>query len=116
MIPEGTALAPSGEYTRNDLHGCGHDQGVNDRAAALVPPTFEPDSAAPEGSGGGASTRPLAISLSDDAKTKQGTAVQPPRSTGRLELTAVAIVVSGGRGSCVELEPIEQFAARRCKG
>ncbi len=48
--------------------------------------------------------------ISDAAKTAQIIASQPRQATGRPELTEAAIVVSGGRGTGGNFEPIEQFA------
>ena len=52
----------------------------------------------------------VAATISDVAKTAQIIAAQPRQSTGRPELTEAAIVVSGGRGTGGNFEPIEAFA------
>lgn len=72
--------------------------------------TIKPNSAAPEESAGAAAVEAFAVTISDVAKTAQIIAAQPRQSTGRPELTEAAIVVSGGRGTGGNFEPIEAFA------
>jgi electron transfer flavoprotein alpha subunit len=72
--------------------------------------TVKPNSAAPEEAGGAGAVEAFAATISDAAKTAQIIASQPRQSTGRPELTEAAIVVSGGRGTGGNFEPIEQFA------
>ncbi|KRF30653.1 electron transfer flavoprotein subunit alpha/FixB family protein [Nocardioides sp. Soil805] len=72
--------------------------------------TVKPNSAAPEESAGAGAVEAFAPTISDAAKTAQIIASQPRKSTGRPELTEAAIVVSGGRGTGGNFEPIEAFA------
>ncbi|WP_457206183.1 electron transfer flavoprotein subunit alpha/FixB family protein [Nocardioides sp. P5_C9_2] len=72
--------------------------------------TVKPNSAAPEESAGAGAVEAFAVTISDVAKTAQIIASQPRQSTGRPELTEAAIVVSGGRGTGGNFEPIEAFA------
>lgn len=72
--------------------------------------TVKPNSAAPEETAGAAAVEAFAVTISDAAKTAQIIASQPRQSTGRPELTEAAIVVSGGRGTGGNFEPIEAFA------
>ncbi len=48
--------------------------------------------------------------VSDAAKNAQIVASQPRQATGRPELTEAAIVVSGGRGTGGDFEPVEALA------
>ena len=57
-----------------------------------------------------ATVEAFAATISDAAKTAQIVATQPRQSTGRPELTEAAIVVSGGRGTGGNFEPVEGFA------
>ena len=59
---------------------------------------------------GAGAVEAFAATISDAAKTAQIVASQPRQSTGRPELTEAAIVVSGGRGTGGNFEPIEGFA------
>ena len=72
--------------------------------------TVKPNSAAPEESEGAGTVEAFAVTISDAAKTAQIVATQPRQSTGRPELTEAAIVVSGGRGTGGNFEPVEGFA------
>jgi electron transfer flavoprotein alpha subunit len=72
--------------------------------------TVKPNSAAPEEAAGAGTVEAVAVTISDAAKTAQIIASQPRQSTGRPELTEAAIVVSGGRGTGGNFEPIEKFA------
>jgi electron transfer flavoprotein alpha subunit len=72
--------------------------------------TVKPNSAAPEEAEGAGAVEAVAVTVSDAAKGAQIVATQPRQSTGRPELTEAAIVVSGGRGTGGNFEPVEGFA------
>lgn len=72
--------------------------------------TVKPNSAAPEETAGAGTVEQFAVTISDAAKTAQIVASQPRQATGRPELTEAAIVVSGGRGTGGNFEPIEKLA------
>jgi electron transfer flavoprotein alpha subunit len=72
--------------------------------------TVKPNAAAPEESEGAAAVEEFAPTISDAARTAQIVASQPRQATGRPELTEAAIVVSGGRGTGGNFEPIEHLA------
>jgi electron transfer flavoprotein alpha subunit len=72
--------------------------------------TVKPNSAAPEETEGAGAVEAVSVTISDAAKTAQIVAAQPRQSTGRPELTEAAIVVSGGRGTGGNFEPVENFA------
>ncbi|GAA1939406.1 electron transfer flavoprotein subunit alpha/FixB family protein [Nocardioides hwasunensis] len=72
--------------------------------------TVKPNSAAPEESEGAGAVEAFAATVSDAAKGAQIVATQPRQSTGRPDLTEAAIVVSGGRGTAGNFEPVEGFA------
>jgi electron transfer flavoprotein alpha subunit len=72
--------------------------------------TVKPNSAAPEESDGAGAVEEFSPTISDAAKTAQIVASQPRKATGRPELTEAAIVVSGGRGTGGDFEPIEGLA------
>ena len=72
--------------------------------------TVKPNSAAPEESAGAGAVEEFAATISDSAKKAQIVASQPRKATGRPELTEAAIVVSGGRGTGGNFEPIEGMA------
>jgi len=72
--------------------------------------TVKPNSAAPEESAGAGTVTPVAVTISDAAKTAQIVASQPRQATGRPELTEAAIVVSGGRGTGGDFTAVEALA------
>jgi electron transfer flavoprotein alpha subunit len=72
--------------------------------------TVKPNAANPEESAGAGAVENVSVTVSDSAKKAQIVASQPRESTGRPELTEAAIVVSGGRGTGGNFEPVENFA------
>ncbi len=72
--------------------------------------TVKPNSAAPEETAGAGEVEAFTATISDSAKKAQIVAAQPRKSTGRPELTEAAIVVSGGRGTGGNFDPIEGLA------
>jgi electron transfer flavoprotein alpha subunit len=72
--------------------------------------TVKPNSATPEEAEGAAAVEEFSPTISESAKTAQIVATQPRKATGRPELTEAAIVVSGGRGTGGNFEPIEALA------
>ena len=72
--------------------------------------TVKPNAATPEAAEGAGAVEEFAATISDAAKKAQIVASQPRQATGRPELTEAAIVVSGGRGTGGNFEPIENLA------
>jgi electron transfer flavoprotein alpha subunit len=72
--------------------------------------TVKPNAATPEEAAGAGAVEAFAATISDAAKTAQIVASQPRTATGRPELTEAAIVVSGGRGTGGNFEPVENLA------
>lgn len=72
--------------------------------------TVKPNAAAPEESAGAGAVENFAATISESAKKAQIVASQPRESTGRPELTEAAIVVSGGRGTGGNFDPIDALA------
>jgi electron transfer flavoprotein alpha subunit len=72
--------------------------------------TVKPNAATPEQVPGAGVVETIEVSISEGAKTARITASEPRKSTGRPELTEAAIVVSGGRGTGGNFEPVETFA------
>ncbi|MGZ4437443.1 MAG: electron transfer flavoprotein subunit alpha/FixB family protein [Nocardioides sp.] len=72
--------------------------------------TVKPNAATPEAVDGAAAQEAFSATISDAAKGAKITASEPRKATGRPELTEAAIVVSGGRGTGGNFEPVEGFA------
>ncbi|HEY7042056.1 MAG TPA: electron transfer flavoprotein subunit alpha/FixB family protein [Nocardioidaceae bacterium] len=72
--------------------------------------TVKPNSVTPEAVDGTAAEESVDVDVSDVAKTAKITQSQTRQATGRPELTEASIVVSGGRGTGGNFEPVEAFA------
>ena len=72
--------------------------------------TVKANAATPEAVDGAAAQESVEVTVSDAAKTAKITASEARKSSGRPELTEAAVVVSGGRGTGGNFEPVEQFA------
>jgi len=72
--------------------------------------TVKPNAATPQEAPGAGVVEEFAVTISEAAKTAQIVASQPRQATGRPELTEAAIVVSGGRGTGGDFEPVEALA------
>ena len=72
--------------------------------------TVKPNSAAPAEADGVGEVEEVAVTISEAAKGAQIVASQPRKATGRPELTEAAIVVSGGRGTGGDFQPVEDLA------
>jgi electron transfer flavoprotein alpha subunit len=70
----------------------------------------KPNAAAPEESAGAGAIEKVAPTISEAAKKAKIVASQPRQASGRPELTEAAIVVSGGRGTGGNFEPVEGLA------
>ena len=72
--------------------------------------TVKPNSTTPEAVDGAGAQEEFAATISEGAKSARVTASEPRKASGRPELTVAAIVVSGGRGTGGNFEPVEGFA------
>ena len=72
--------------------------------------TVKPNSTTPEPVDGAGTQEPFTATISETAKSARITASEPRKASGRPELTEAAIVVSGGRGTGGNFEPVENLA------
>ena len=72
--------------------------------------TVKPNSTTPEAVDGAGAQEEFVATISEGAKSARITASEPRKASGRPELTEAAIVVSGGRGTGGNFEPVEGFA------
>ncbi|HET7356099.1 MAG TPA: electron transfer flavoprotein subunit alpha/FixB family protein [Nocardioidaceae bacterium] len=70
----------------------------------------KPNAATPEQADGAGAVEQVSVTISDAAKTAKVTASEPRAASGRPDLEAAAIVVSGGRGTGGNFEPVEALA------
>ena len=72
--------------------------------------TVKPNSCAPEQVQGAAADEVVDVQISEGAKAARITERREKQTSGRPELTEAAIVVSGGRGTGGDFDPVETFA------
>jgi electron transfer flavoprotein alpha subunit len=72
--------------------------------------TVKPNSATPEPADGAAEVEKADVTISEAAKKARIVSSEERKQSGRPELTEAAIVVSGGRGTGGNFEPVEAFA------
>ncbi|NYG60635.1 electron transfer flavoprotein alpha subunit [Nocardioides daedukensis] len=108
VITDAVDIADGGVTTQSVFAGSYTVQAKVTKGTPII--TVKPNSAAPEEVAGAGAVEAFAPTISDAAKTAQIVAAQPRQSTGRPELTEAAIVVSGGRGTGGNFEPVENLA------
>jgi electron transfer flavoprotein alpha subunit len=72
--------------------------------------TVKPNSATPEQTPGAGVVEKVDVTISEGAKAARIVRSEPRTSSGRPDLSEAAIVVSGGRGTAGNFEPVEAFA------
>ncbi len=108
LITDAVDVADDGTTTQSVFAG---NYTVNAKVTTGTPIiTVKPNSATPEESEGAAAVEEFAATVSESAKKAQIVASQPRQASGRPDLTEAAIVVSGGRGTGGNFEPVEQLA------
>jgi electron transfer flavoprotein alpha subunit len=108
LITDAVDISDSGETTQSVFAGSYTVSAKVTKGTPII--TVKPNSAPPEESDGAGTVEEFAATISDSAKKAQIVASEPRKSTGRPELTEAAIVVSGGRGTGGNFEPIEGLA------
>jgi electron transfer flavoprotein alpha subunit len=108
LITDAVDIAEGGVTTQSVFAGSYTATAKVTKGTPII--TVKPNSAAPEQTAGAGTVENVAVTISDAAKTAQIVATQPRQATGRPELTEAAIVVSGGRGTGGNFEPIENLA------
>jgi len=108
LITDAVDLADDGTTTQSVFAGNFTVQAKVTKGTPII--TVKPNSATPDETAGAGTVEEFAATISDGAKTAQIVASQPRKASGRPELTEAAIVVSGGRGTGGNFEPIEGLA------
>jgi electron transfer flavoprotein alpha subunit len=108
LITDAVDIDDSGVATQSVFAGNYTVTGKVTKGTPLI--TVKPNSAPVEEVGAAGTVEEFVATISDAAKTAQIVAQQPRKATGRPELTEAAIVVSGGRGTGGNFEPIEGLA------
>lgn len=108
LITDAVDIDDSGVVTQSVFAGNYTVTGKVTKGTPLI--TVKPNSAPVEEVGAAGTVEEFAATISDAAKTAQIVAQQPRKATGRPELTEAAIVVSGGRGTGGNFEPVEGLA------
>jgi electron transfer flavoprotein alpha subunit len=108
LVTDAVDVAADGTTTQSVFAGNFTLTGKVTKGTPII--TVKPNSAAPEEGAGAGTVEEFTPTISDAAKKAQIVAAQPRKASGRPELTEAAIVVSGGRGTGGNFEPIEQLA------
>ena len=108
LITDAVDIAEDGTTTQSVFAGNYSVQAKVTKGTPII--TVKPNSATPEETAGAGTVEQFAATISDSAKKAQIVAQQPRKASGRPELTEAAIVVSGGRGTGGNFEPIEKLA------
>ena len=108
LITDAVDIADDGTTTQSVFAGNFTVQAKVTKGTPII--TVKPNSATPDETAGAGAVEEFAATVSDAAKTAQIVASQPRKASGRPELTEAAIVVSGGRGTGGNFEPIEGLA------
>ncbi len=108
LITDATDVSDSGETTQSVFAGSYTVTAKVTKGTPII--CVKPNSTAPEETAGAGTVEEFSATISDSAKKAQIVASEPRKSTGRPELTEAAIVVSGGRGTGGNFEPIEGLA------
>ncbi|CAN5265209.1 electron transfer flavoprotein subunit alpha/FixB family protein [soil metagenome] len=108
LITDAVDIADDGTTTQSVFAGNFTVQAKVTKGTPII--TVKPNAATPDETAGAGTVEEFAVTVSDAAKTAQIVASQPRKASGRPELTEAAIVVSGGRGTGGNFEPIEGLA------
>lgn len=108
VITDAVDVAEGGVTTQSVFAGSYTVQAKVTQGTPII--TVKPNAAAPEETAGAGAVEQFAATISDSAKKAQIVASQPREASGRPELTEAAIVVSGGRGTAGNFEPIDNLA------
>jgi electron transfer flavoprotein alpha subunit len=108
LITDAVDLAADGTTTQSVFAGNYTVQAKVTKGVPLI--TVKPNSAQVEEVGAAGTVEEFTATISDGAKSAQIVAQQQRQATGRPELTEAAIVVSGGRGTGGNFEPVEGLA------
>ena len=108
VITDAVDIADDGTVTKSVFAGGFTTDAKVTHGTPII--TVKPNSAAPEETDGAGEVEEFSATVSDSAKKAQIVASQPRKSSGRPELAEAAIVVSGGRGTSGNFEPIEKLA------
>ena len=108
LITDAVDIDGDGQTTQSVFAGNFTVQAKVTKGTPII--TVKPNSAQVEEVGAAGTVEEFAATISDAAKTAQIVAQQPRKASGRPELTEAAIVVSGGRGTGGDFDPIEGLA------
>ncbi len=108
LITDATDVQEGGVTTQSVMAGNFTVQAKVTTGTPII--TVKPNSAAPVEADGAGTVEEFAVTISDSAKKAQIVATQPRKASGRPELSESAIVVSGGRGTGGNFEPVENLA------
>ena len=108
LITDATDIAGDGTTTQSVFAGSYRVTASVEQGAPVV--TVKPNAVTPEPAASSPAVEPVAVTISDAAKTARITAREPKQASGRPRLTEAAVVVSGGRGTGGDFSEVEALA------
>jgi electron transfer flavoprotein alpha subunit len=108
LVTDAVDVQPGGETTQSVFAGNVTVTASVSTGTPIV--AVKPNAVTPEQVDGAAAEETFDVQVSEEAKAARIVDRQPRKATGRPELTEAAIVVSGGRGTGGDFEPVEEFA------
>ena len=108
LITDAVDVHPDGSTTQSVFAGSYTVQAAVTQGCPII--TVKPNAVTPEPAPTTATVESVTVTISDAARTARIVSVEPKRASGRPELTEAAVVVSGGRGTGGNFDPVEQLA------
>ena len=108
LITDATDIAADGTTTQSVFAGNWKVTASITQGSPVI--TVKPNALAPEPAPASPAVEQAEVTISDQAKTARIVATEPKAASGRPGLTEAAVVVSGGRGTGGNFDPVEQLA------
>jgi len=108
LITDATDIAADGTTTQSVFAGNWKVTASITQGSPVI--TVKPNALTPEPAPASPAVEQAEITISEQAKTARIVATEPKQASGRPGLTEAAVVVSGGRGTGGNFDPVEQLA------
>jgi electron transfer flavoprotein alpha subunit len=108
LITDATDIAADGTTTQSVFAGNWKVTASITQGSPVI--TVKPNALTPEPAPASPAVEQAQVTISEQAKTARIVATEPKAASGRPGLTEAAVVVSGGRGTGGNFDPVEQLA------